>query len=148
MEEQKNTHRNNPKYKPVSCPRCKGRDVTFVPEYHRSIALRIIEIISFIILIIMSISIVGDFFSITLEADNHNVSMETMETMKTPMGTPALNTTSDNEIDEEKIFVLIILAISIGICKIIRSCIESQTHVQGVCKDCGNVWIHNSNSII
>ena len=37
--------------KPITCPRCKSKEINFITEYHKSLACRIIEIIIIAIII-------------------------------------------------------------------------------------------------
>lgn len=99
--------------KPITCSMCGSRDIAYVAEYHRSIFLRFFSLVFLAIAIWLSANAI-----ITL------------------LGNPEAD-----------------VSMSLGcggICFIIFICFqiaiffsEARTHVKCVCKDCGNVWLHD-----
>lgn len=92
---------------PITCPRCKSRELAFVTEYHKAIAGRL----SFFF-----------FLAIALFA-------------------------LFSAINDKQMSGAIVVAVSFGlfaiatyICVLVE---ESKTHVQGICKNCGNLWLLN-----
>lgn len=98
----------------IRCPYCKRREnIAFVTEYHKA---TICKIFSSLILIIICI-IIGDIvFAFFHSPTNTKITS-----------------------------IMLCLALSFVLfwLKIIEHIIESKTHVQAICKDCGHIWLLN-----
>ena len=103
----------------IICPICKSPSVAFVTEYHKAIGWRVfLFIVNFIFTIIL-IAAIADVVNVEdlenpLKEFFHNIS-------------PILT-----------IYVILFLVSKFNI-----SLQESQTHVQAICRDCGNLWLLN-----
>ena len=100
--------------KPITCPRCGSRELAFVTEYHKATCSRIFSTILFIIFCAFGIFIIPEFLS---EPFTFN--------------------------DPEAVFVFVSAGLGALTLKIIQHSIESKTHVQAICRDCGRLWLLN-----
>ena len=109
--------------KPISCPYCKSREIAFVTEYHKAIIWRIIATVIKLIITLIIVTSIPDLFSDLLAYINS-----------------PYNRTPDYKFDYNGILFLINGYV---ITKIIIHIIEARTHVECICKDCGQVWLHD-----
>ena len=136
------------KFKPITCPKCNSTHLAIITEYHKSIACRIVEIVLIIVLIFVSFSYLGKLIALNFEQEqNTTISIELTEDLQKIENTasPPIHTTKDNE--DSDIGTIIMLTLFIGFFKITRYFIESKTHVQCVCRDCGKTWLHKDEEI-
>lgn len=103
-----------PKLQPIKCPICGSVELAFVTEYHRAIGTKIVSLILFLIATAALISAV--------------ISMITK---------------AQTEMDGATLSIIIIGYVMALFCKSIAYITESKTHVQGICRDCGNIWLLN-----
>lgn len=92
---------------PITCPRCKSRELAFVTEYHKAIGTRL----CFFFFLALSL------FCLLLSFQEKGA--EGAITFTVAFG---------------------LFAIAMYICVLME---ESKTHVQGICKNCGNLWLLN-----
>lgn len=52
-------------------------------------------------------------------------------------------TSSGFQINRDKVAIVVLLLFVLVIIKIVQYFIESQTHVQAICRDCGCLWLLN-----
>lgn len=102
--------------KPIVCPKCGGRELAFVTEYHKCIGSRILMFFDRIALIVTGFMYllynIGDIFSLS----NIRVSPEWLYALL--------------------VFAFIYLLLYVHILEA-----ESRTHVKVICKHCGNNWL-------
>lgn len=124
--------------KPITCPRCGSKEIAFVSEYHKAWALRIIKFILITIIIGLLISIFPNLLEkISTQAESYGV----IDNIQSGSGTPS-NIETTNPINN-KIAFLIISALGLFCVETTIQRTESKTHIQCICKDCGNHWLHN-----
>lgn len=100
--------------KPIICPVCGNVHLAFVTEYHKAIFLRIIRLILTLFTLVLFCS---DCYTALIKHEQS--SFESLSV----------------------VLIILIIAITILSCFVIA--IESKTHVQAICKDCGNLWLLN-----
>lgn len=106
MEENKNV-------KLITCPTCGCRELAFVSEYHKSIAIR------FLLTLFKGALLVFLFFLLpSIIAGKIQIS----------------------EISPDALYFFIAVAFIYLLLKFVQISIEAQTHVQAICKDCGKIW--------
>lgn len=96
---------------PILCPHCGSKNIEFITEYHKFIALRIFSIIVAAVF----------FFSLIAFLDFHR-------------DTDKFNTAFYFMVASGILYCILLLFVWLG---------ESKTHVQGICRDCGNIWLLN-----
>ncbi|MBQ7923816.1 MAG: hypothetical protein IJ329_00765 [Clostridia bacterium] len=151
MENQEQTSQsNNPTFTPISCPNCKSKNIKFITEYHKCISLRIVTLFCAIIAVVLFR--IGAGKSALVLADKAEDAIFTSTTVESVeefenLATPPNNTTSDRTSDENRVLFFYIVGglftLLALICFISYLTIEARTHVQCVCPNCGNVWLHN-----
>ena len=99
-------------HKPITCPKCGGACLSFVTEYHQANLMRFIH------------SIIKVFFFIYLFMFINENLMRLVGTGEKPNPSP-----------------VIVLFVLTEFAKLIVNYIESKTHPQAICRDCGNVWL-------
>lgn len=106
-------------YKParIVCPKCNSVSIAFVTEYHKAIGWRVILFIVNALFVAIIISMLEHAFS-----EYENIWKGFFKDFY-----PAF----------------LIYAFIFFICKISISTIESHTHVQAICRDCGYLWLLN-----
>ena len=129
-------------YKPIICPHCKGSNLAFITEYHKSIGFRIVEIIALVILIITSISFITSQISIISTENTQTVTQELNEYLG---ATPPVCTKSDND-EDNGLFLLVFFCLTWISAHAARLYIESKTNIQCICKDCGKTWLYNNGT--
>ena len=107
-------------YKPITCPRCGSRELAFVTEYHKSLFWRFVSILCIIPFIICLGAIVAVIDKYGLRGINNA-----------------------SEVISPIIIVSIVFLSIRLICKFVYLFVESRTHVQSVCKDCGKLFLLN-----
>ena len=100
----------------VRCPNCGHSHLAFVTEYHKSVFGRLFARI-FLAIVIFLLFDCG----ITYLGE--------------------LLTESDPEV--QNIGALLVFTLLYVCCTIVYNAIESKTHIQAICKDCGNHWLMN-----
>lgn len=103
-----------PKIQSIKCPNCGSVELAFVTEYHRAIGTKIISSILFLIA-------TGTLLSVLI----------------------SLITKTKTEADGVFIAIIFICYIMALFCRCIAYITESKTHVQAICRDCGNIWLLN-----
>ena len=106
----------NPKFKPITCPRCGSRELAFVTEYHKAIGCRVFATLLTGFLIVLFVIIFGQTFT---------------------------NATNPSDDVISTVFIAFLVGGILAIVKIAQHSIESQTHIQAICKDCGHLWLLN-----
>ncbi len=134
--------KNETQKRHLRCPHCKSDDLAFVTEYHCAHVLRFFEVLCTVYLVILIFVNLGNLIPWSLGEINKSPSYTSTQTINI---SPPTYTTSDQE--EEKIepitIALVVLAIALGIFKLARHYVESKTHVQAICRTCGNLWLLN-----
>lgn len=100
----------------LRCPHCCGNNLAFITEYHKSVFGRLFARIFLAIVIFLL-----------------------FDSGITYLG--ELLTESDPEF--QNIGALLVFALLYVCSTIIYSVTESKTHIQAICKDCGNHWLMN-----
>ena len=100
----------------VVCPKCGSREVAFVTEYHKCIYLRIITLVLAVILIIL---------------------------LRFVCQKSIFDFFTSGVVDGSGYFFLFSFGIVILGLIIAIWIAESKTHVQGICRDCGHIWLLN-----
>ncbi|MBQ8291882.1 MAG: hypothetical protein IJX88_05205 [Clostridia bacterium] len=124
----------------LRCPYCKCDDLAFTTEYHKALWLRsiksVITTLYVLFIIVLIASIMGDFGTSVLKM---------LTGIFKIVGVQLLDST--NKLPDSHTKVFFILAI---IFYVIRSvldgyitAVESKTHVQAICRVCGNLWLLN-----
>ena len=131
-------NKTQPPAKPITCPRCGSKEIAFVSEYHKAWGLRIIKFILIAIIIGLLISMLPNLLEkISTQAESYGV----IDNIQSGSGTPS-NIEKTNPINN-KIAFLIISALGLFCVETTIQRTESKTHIQCICKDCGNHWLHN-----
>lgn len=104
---------SQPQIQPITCPRCGSRELAFVTEYHKTTYARLVCNIFLAIIAIVFLTV--DLPNLFSNTDSGEISLITYIACG--------------------MFILFI--------KIYIYLIESKTHVQSICKDCGNIWLLN-----
>lgn len=107
-------------YQPITCPRCGSKELAFVTEYHKSILWRAISILCTVPFLIC-------LGAIAMVIDQYGLS--------------GINNSS--EVIEPILIVIVIFLAIRCICKVVLLFVETRTHVQAVCKNCGNLFLLN-----
>ena len=140
---------------PIFCPHCRSLNIEFVTEYHQAIGLRILKK-----LIIFGMFVVGFVFAINLlpslfpdtdksntnQTENVFVLEENIPSSEFPQPTAYISQEADNPTPSKEslyLFILVVLLIGNFILDIIIYVTESKTHVQAICRDCGEIWLLN-----
>ena len=138
---------------PIFCPNCRSLNVEFVTEYHHAIGLRILKK-----LLIIGMFVAGFLFAINLlpshfpDTDKSNANQtknifvleEDAPSSAFPQPTASISQESNTPSKESLyFFILIVLLIGNFILDIIIYVTESKTHVQAICRDCGEIWLLN-----
>ena len=138
---------------PIFCPNCRSLNVEFVTEYHHAIGLRILKK-----LLIIGMFVAGFLFAINLlpslfpDTDKSNANQtknifvleEDAPSSAIPQPTASISQESNTPSKESLyFFILIVLLIGNFILDIIIYVTESKTHVQAICRDCGEIWLLN-----
>lgn len=138
---------------PIFCPNCRSLNVEFVTEYHHAIGLRILKK-----LLIIGMFVAGFLFAINLlpslfpDTDKSNTNQtknifvleEDAPSSAFPQPTASISQESNTPSKESLyFFILIVLLIGNFILDIIIYVTESKTHVQAICRDCGEIWLLN-----
>ena len=138
---------------PIFCPNCRSLNVEFVTEYHHAIGLRILKK-----LLIIGMFVAGFLFAINLlpslfpDTDKSNTNQtknifvleEDAPSSAFPQPTAFISQESNTPSKESLyFFILIVLLIGNFILDIIIYVTESKTHVQAICRDCGEIWLLN-----
>lgn len=105
--------------KPITCPICGSRELAFVTEYHKAIGLKIFLGFLKAALFLTWIGVIFSFFENPATGFSKELRL------------------TGNVIVPISIAILLLMAIVKGI--IIS--VESKTHVQSICKNCGNLWL-------
>ena len=101
----------------VRCPNCGHSHLAFVTEYHKSVFGRLFATIFLAITIFLLFDCGITYLGEVLELK------------------------SDPEI--ENVGTMVVFALLYVCCTIVYNAIESKTHIQAICKDCGNHWLMN-----
>lgn len=109
--------------KPIACPYCKSREIAFVTEYHKATGWRILATIVKYAIIIILITSIPDLLS------------DLIAYMNSPY-----NRTPDYKFNSSGLIFFIVTYL---MAKIAINLTESRTHVECICKDCGQVWLHH-----
>ena len=140
---------------PIFCPNCRSLNVEFVTEYHHAIGLRILKK-----LLIIGMFVAGFLFAINLlpsllpdthksntnQTENVFVLEENVPSSELPQPTAYISQETDNPTPSKEslyLFILVVLLIGNFILDIIIYVTESKTHVQAICRDCGEIWLLN-----
>lgn len=140
---------------PIFCPNCRSLNVEFVTEYHHVIGLRILKK-----LLIIGMFVAGFLFAINLlpslfpdtdksntnQTENVFVLEENVPSSELPQPTAYISQETDNPTPSKEslyLFILVVLLIGNFILDIIIYVTESKTHVQAICRDCGEIWLLN-----
>ena len=138
---------------PIFCPNRRSLNVEFVTEYHHAIGLRILKK-----LLIIGMFVAGFLFAINLlpslfpDTDKSNTNQtknifvleEDAPSSAFPQPTASISQESNTPSKESLyFFILIVLLIGNFILDIIIYVTESKTHVQAICRDCGEIWLLN-----
>lgn len=107
---------SQPKIQPITCPHCGSRELAFITEYHKALFAKLLSAV-FVAIIIFTF-FVQDFEYIFIYS----------------------LTDTKYEFDGSK---YIALGIALFFTKIGEYITESRTHIQVICKDCGNQWLFN-----
>lgn len=102
----------NPNYTPITCPKCGCSEIAFVTEYHKCLAARIIFSLIAILLPAFCCAI---FFT---EGSIFAIARDGISTM-----------------------IIIFSVIGLLVTKLLIIIIESKTHVQAICRNCGKLWL-------
>ena len=105
-----------PQIQPITCPRCGSRELAFVTEYHKALFAKALSVV--LILCIVFTFLFQDFENIFYIIDN-------------------------SKKNSPNILPYIIYIIFLAFIKIFEYITESRTHIQVICKDCGNQWLFN-----
>ena len=130
--------------KKIHCPNCGGTEIVYTTRYNRAPICRVLStILITIFLFVLSFNL-HLFFPVSESYINSET--ETCDTTTTPIN--ALTPPSDlgEDDDDDAGVAIIILAISIVICKIYQHCAESVIRVQYVCKHCEHTWTKSSDT--
>lgn len=111
-------NKENKEINPIICPKCLSNNLFFVTEYHKCVWLRLLINVLFVLLFL---SIINDILFIQQNINNINI-----------------KNTLINISTISLLFLFLILII-----KSIINYIESKTHIQAICKDCGHIWFLN-----
>lgn len=110
-----------PFYQPLICPRCGSTALEFITEYHKAFGLRIArDIFSFIPLVF----IIMNYYWVRRQ----DASLETAYRY------------IDGWTDGTFIGFIIASIVIFIVFNIIVYVMERKTHVQGICRSCGNIW--------
>ena len=101
----------------ITCPKCGSRHLAFVTEYHKAIWCRLFAILfkAMIILLLFESAVIYIGEILTLESHPEFKNLPSLVTLGLLYGS---------------FFLFYIL-------------IESKTHIQAICKDCGHYWLMN-----
>lgn len=102
--------------KPITCPRCGSRELAFVTEYHKATCCRIFSMIIAALFTFLSALLIYQFLEDPLNLPSDIMTFGAIDTL---------------------------LGCGLLILKIFQYFIESQTHVQAICRDCGRLWLLN-----
>lgn len=105
--------------RPIMCPHCGSRSLSFVHDYHRAIFLRVIAYIFLFTIFIALLTHVPNILYLTLIDFSKSSSADV----------------------EESIIAIVIPFIFYFLIKIAIYVIESRTHVKSICRDCGHIWL-------
>ena len=119
-------YREKPAFIPIHCPICGRREIAYVSEHHVAFGWRLIEKILKVVLFICVLSFISDAFDI--------LSYEIQS---------ALSSSKRSSPDQgNSLTIAIFTFIFICIAHANRLSVESKTHVQCICKECGYTWLH------
>ena len=120
-------YREKPVFKPITCPICGRREIAYVSEHHVSFGWRLIEKILKAVLFICILYFISDAFDI--------LSYEIQSALS--------SSTRKNSPDAKDSLTFVIFTfIFICVAHANRLSVESKTHVQCICKECGHTWLH------
>lgn len=114
MKDEEKTQDLPTQVKPITCPRCGSTELAFVTHYKKELLLRIACLIC---------AIISLFIFITNIAPSVFIPSSSLAPK-----------------DTISFFIFAVFAIIFWIGILLR---ESETHVQAVCKNCGNIWLLN-----
>ncbi len=106
--------KTNPQYKAIVCPNCGSKQIEFVTEYHKCIIARILSSLFLVICVISAVYVIKNSLIVV---DDPGSGASTLW------------------------LILSLFAVFATQCYIIYN--ESKTHIQAVCRDCGNIWFLN-----
>lgn len=104
--------------KPITCPRCGSVRLSFVSEHHKEFGFKIVA------LLFITIATCCLMFQLLPDLLAKVISAEKTLTAGTFAPT-------------------VVFAVAALVCQIIVIIRESSTHVQGICRDCGCIWLLN-----
>lgn len=137
----------------IKCPHCGSRSLAFVTEYHKSIGLRVIELVLTVWIFIALLSHIPNIlynaliakikFPSSAQTEIIDDSAYASSIFDNNLLYPAQTTSDIDEEIETSIIAIVIPVIFYYLVKLAIYGIESKTHVQAICKDCGNLWLLN-----
>lgn len=118
----------------ITCPRCGGTSIEFITEYHKCIWLKffrnlllILAVASFALYLFLFLQNMTDIIAAVVDTIEESIT----------------NTRNSNELLGAYDIFLYISAALVVVSFAMQTVIyfaERRTHVQGICRSCGNIW--------
>ena len=112
----------NPKpfARPIMCPHCGSRSLSFVTEYHKAIGYRVVAFLLLLwVIVALLMNIPNILYYSLIEFSKSSLSSRI----------------------EDSILSIVIPIVFYFFIKFTIYVIESQTHVKSICRDCGHIWL-------